>query len=163
MKYFFIGLSVFFLVSCASTSDVKDIERQVQEGQKTIVELDNKIALLEIEKSNLATKLHSIDSNGQSLKSEAAELRGKISKIDQSIGSYKKEINTVNSLMAKNSENISLVQQQQQSQHVAASVAVKDNEALKSQAIDEIKALELEYEKKRQQANEDQKADNEGE
>ena len=106
-----------------------------------------------------AEQLKSIDNNGQSL---ATTLKGKISKIDQSIDSYKKEIITINTTMKNNSTNISSVRKQQQSQHKAASVAVKNNEVLKNQAIDEIRALELEYEERRKKAAEEQSEDNDG-
>jgi len=87
-------------------------------------------------------------------KSEARELKNKISKIDQSIDSYKNKIKTINANLTKNTENITAVRKQQKSQHEAASVAVKENQELIKQANDEIQALELEYEEKRRKAKE---------
>jgi len=155
MKMLIISLGIVLLCACATTSDVKDIEQKVSEGLDTVELLKNKIDYLEVDRSELSKQLLSIDSNGQSMKSEAIALRGKISVIDQSIGKYQNEIKVINS-------SLSVVKKQQKSQHQAATIAVKENEALKIQAIEEIKALEFEYEQKRLKANEDKNENNGG-
>ena len=151
MKLIIIWIGIFLLCSCASTSEVKDIEQLVIDGRDTITALDNKIGRLEADRTELTQQLQSIDNNSQS---EASLIRGKISVIDQSIDSYKKEITVINSRLKKNSLNISAVKLQQKAQHEAAISAVKENEALKQQAFDEIKAIELEYEEKRKKLKE---------
>ena len=151
MKLIIIWIGIFLLCSCASTSEVKDIEQLVIDGRDTITALDNKIGRLEADRTELTQQLQSIDNNSQS---EASLIRGKISVIDQSIDSYKKEITVINSRLKKNSLNISAVKLQQKAQHEAAISAVKENEALKQQAVDEIKAIELEYEEKRKKLKE---------
>lgn len=156
MKLVSVLLSLLLLCSCASTSKVNDVQQQVIDGQATIADLGNKIISLEEDRKRLTTQLQLIDNNGTSLKSEATSLRSKISIIDQSINSYSSEIKTINSTLSKNSTNISAVKKQQKTQHDAAVIAVEDNQSLKDQAVDEIRALELEYEEKRRKAKEDQ-------
>jgi len=156
MKLVSVLLSLFVLSSCASTSAVNDVQQQVVDGQATISVLGNKIEALEADKEKLTIQLQAIDSDGKSLKSEATSLRSKISIIDQSINSYSSEIKTINSTLSKNTTNISAVKKQQKTQHDAAIIAVKENQSLKEQAVDEIRALELEYEEKRRKAKEDQ-------
>ena len=163
MKLISVFLSLFLLSSCASTSTVNDVQQQVIDGQATITDLGNKIESLELDRNKLKMQLQAIDSNGKSLESEATSLRSKISIIDQSIDSYTSEIKTINSTLSKNSTNISAVKKQQKNQHDAAAIAVKENQDLKDQAVDEIRALELEYEEKRRKAKEDQTENHDGE
>lgn len=166
MKFVIISIMVLILSACASTSEVNDIEQLVLTSQATVTKLDNKIVELEAERAILSEQLSAVEKSGQSLQSGASELKGKISTIDQAIGAYKNEITTINSTLSKNSKTIKVVKKQQKQQHVAASTAVKDNQILKDQVVDEIRALELEYEAKRkkllEQQNPEKSEDNDG-
>ena len=159
MRRFLIGLNMLLLCSCASTSDVNSIGVQVTESQTKVAELDNKILFLETERTKLTAQLNAIDNNGKSLSSATAQLRAKISDLDQSIRSYKSAITTLTSNTATNAENITAVKAQQNSQHKAAALAVRENQALRDQAVDEIKALELEYAQKRNKLAESKNED----
>ena len=159
MKRFLISLNVLLLCSCATTSDVNSIGEQVTQSQTKVAELDNKIILLETERTKLTKQLNDIDSSGKSLSSETTQLRAKITDLDQSISSYKTTIKTLTSSTTKNSKNITAVQVQQDSQHKAAILAVKENQALRDQAVDEIRALELEYAEMRKKLEEDKNED----
>ena len=154
MKRLIIGFNVFLLCSCATTSDIDNVEKRVSESQTKVAELDNKIIILEAERTQLIEKLTAIDSNGKSLSSATTQLRAKISDLDLSISSYKSTIKTLTSSTSKNTKNISVVKAQQDSQHKAAVLAVKNNQALRDQANDDIKALEIEYAEKRKKLEE---------
>ncbi len=147
MKIVFIVLSALLISSCASTSQVNDIEQLVSDGQATIATLDNKIELLEEDKNKLSSQLGQLESDGQSAMVEASRIRKKITTINKSITTYQKQIVSINSNISKNTKNISEV-------HEAAASAVKANEALKVKAIDDIRALERMYEEKRKKAKE---------
>ena len=145
MKIVIIVLSALLISSCASTSKVNDIEQLVTDGQTTIATLDDKIELLENDRKQLTSQLSKLDSDGQSAVVEAKSIRAKITTIDKSITTYQKQIKSINSSVSKNSKNLTEV-------HKAAASAVKDNEALKIKAVDDIKALEREYEERRRKA-----------
>lgn len=150
MKIAIVVLSALLISSCASTTKVNDIEQLVTEGQATIATLDDKIELLENDRKQLASQLSKLDSDGQSAVVEVNSIRAKISTIDKSITTYQKQIKSINGSVNKNTKNLSGV-------HKAATSAVKDNEALKIQAIEDIKELERQYEEKRKKAKEDNK------
>ena len=147
MKIVIIALSALLISSCASTSKVDDIEQLVTDGQATIKTLDDKIELLENDRERLTSQLSKLDSKSQSAVVEATSIRTKITTIDQSISSYQKQVKLISKRIGKNTENLSVV-------HKAAATAVKDNEALKRKAAEEIEALEREYEEKRKKAKE---------
>ena len=156
-------MMLVLLSACATSSEVKEIEQMAIEGRETISQIDNKISQLETDRSNLENQLKSINSTGNTLTSEAADIRVKISTINQSIDYYNNEIKVINKSISQNTTNISAVRKQQKMQHDAASLAVKENQTLKTKAVDEIKALELEYEEKRKKALEENKENNDGE
>lgn len=145
MKLILIGL-LMLLASCASTSKLAEIEQKVQEGQTTITELDQKIAILEEDKQKLEKQLQFIDGEGDS---EAIGIRRKIAAIDETIGSYNSEITSIKTFLSENSDKIATVENQQSKQRSAVSEAIKKNEQLKMEAADEIRALEKEYEERR--------------
>lgn len=144
---------LLLLSSCASVSKIEEVEQKIQEGQNTIAVLDEKIVQLESDKQALQKQLEFIDVND---KAEAIGIREKITRIDESITGYKKEIVTINSYLSKHSAQISSVQTQQKNQSEAVSAAVEKNEQIKKDALDEIRALEKEYEERRKKKNEDE-------
>ena len=145
MKYSFLFL-LLFLSGCASTSKVDEVEQQILAGQQTISQLDEKITQLEQDKQQLQQQLQFIEGDNQS---QAVGIREKIALIDQSIDSYKSEISVISASLAAQGKAISGVKNQQDKQKAALAAAIRKNQALKEQAAEEIRALEKEYEEKR--------------
>jgi len=61
MKIFLMSIVSLLLWSCASTSEVKDIEQLVMESRHSVAELDNKIDELEVDRTKLTEQLKAID------------------------------------------------------------------------------------------------------
>ena len=157
MKLFIVGLGLFVLSACATSSSVENLEQRLTEERSSVQELDTKIEQLELDRQALNQKLITIDSNGQSISAEAKVIKNRIHVIDESIVSYKKAIITINKSMSK-------VTNQQSVQHGAAKKAVEENQALKEQADEEIRLLEIKYAKMRKKAlEEDNLEDPDGE
>ncbi|PCJ48641.1 MAG: hypothetical protein COA74_08000 [Gammaproteobacteria bacterium] len=159
MKFVFIGITLFLLSSCASTSDLNNIEQLAEADRKTVASLDNKIEHLEADRLALSKQLSTLDGDGKFLKSEALALREKIVIVKKSIDSYKNQIRVLTSNTSKNTKNINAVKTQQNTQHQATALLAKENKALRDQTLDEIKALELEYAEKRRRLKESQSDD----
>ena len=139
-------ISMLALSACASTGQIESVEQQLQDGQETIIKLDEKITHLEQDKQELEKQLQFVDGSNQT---EALGIREKIATIDSVITTYKQEIVTINETLHAQSGQITSVTQQQSKQKAALAKAIQKNQQLKQNAAEEIRALEKEYEEKR--------------
>ena len=114
--------------------------------QATISQLDDKIARLEQDKQQLQQQLQFVAGDNQS---QAVSIREKIALIDKSIDGYRTEISVITASLSSQEKVISGVKNQQDKQKAALAAAVRKNQKLKEQAVEDIRALEKEYHQKR--------------
>ena len=152
MKNVLICIALTLLTSCATSSSVNDLEKRLSKDRSSVTELDTKIELLKVDREMLTKKLKTIATSGKSLSEEAKIIKDKIDVIDQ-------YINTYNNIVIYLQDSMKKVSDQQSVQHSATAAALEENDALKMQADEEIRMLELEYAKKRKQALDEKSLD----
>jgi len=145
MKYLLLVIAITILSSCASNSDVRDIQ-----DEQAI--LENKIRLLEIDRNKIRKNLNALENKGRSLSSEAETLRLDIKYINNLISTLLNKTLELEGAVDKNSNAISKISEDKNRARKEIRQILTINHELQIETIEEIRTLEEKYERERDQA-----------